>query len=100
MAEYLVILDNLQRNSLKRQRKFRDRENPFDLKDSVLLQKYRFPMHVLISLTDKMKPFLMRMTLRSNSIPPHLQILIALRFFASESFQNVTGDVVNISQTS
>jgi hypothetical protein len=38
--------------------------------------------------------------LRNIAIPQRRQVLVALRFFASGSFQNVTGDVINISQAS
>lgn len=100
MAEYFFILNRITNNSLRRQRQFRDRENPLELEDNVLMQKYRFPRHVIHSLIENLKPFISRKTVRNSAIPSHLQVLVALRFFASGSFQNVTGDVVNISQSS
>lgn len=100
MAEYLLILNRMRKHSLRKQRQFRERDNPLELEDNVLLQKYRFPRHVIFSLIEKLKPFIERKTLRNKAIPPHLQVLVALRFFASGSFQNVTGDVINISQAS
>ncbi len=100
MVEYFFILNQITNNSLRRQKKFRDRENPLELEDNVLMQKYRFPRHVIHSLIEKLKPFISRKTVRNSAIPSHLQVLVALRFFASGSFQNVTGDVVNISQSS
>jgi hypothetical protein len=100
MAEYCLVMNLLERNSMRKQRKFRDRENPFDFEDNILLLKYRFPRHALMAIIEKFRPFLTRKTLRSNAIPVHLQVLVALRFYASGSFQHVTGDVVNISQSS
>jgi hypothetical protein len=41
-----------------------------------------------------------RPTRRSRAFPVSIQIMVALRFFATGSFQVVNGDIHNISQSS
>ena len=63
------------------------------LSDDELLRKYRFPRQELILLFEEMmEPQLRRRARRSQALPVHTQVLLAMRLFASGSFQNVIGD--------
>ncbi|KAG0710250.1 putative nuclease HARBI1 [Chionoecetes opilio] len=56
------------------------------------MKHYRFPRHELIELIEELEPQLRRRTRRTRAIPPHTQVLLALRILASGSFQHVIGD--------
>ena len=86
------VLAELEARALRRERKFRDCLDPLALSDRELLKHYRFPRHELILLIEELTPLLQRRTRRGHAIPPHTQVLIALRVYASGSFQHVIGD--------
>ena len=73
------------RRALRRERRFRDRLDPLALSDNELMSKYCFPRHELILMIEELEP-------RKTQVSTHTQLLMALRFFASDSFQNVIGD--------
>ena len=78
---------------------FKDRSNPLEeLNEREVFIRYRFRpatiMFILASLQN-----VTQLTLRSFSLPPLLQLLVCLRFFATGSFQIVIGDTVNISRS-
>lgn len=98
MAAALILREN--DRFFRRERVFLDRSNPLDRPDDFLLRAYRFPRHKIIELCNELRPDLEKATLRSHSIPVELQVLSALRFYASGSFQNVIGDVFGLSQPS
>ena len=78
---------------LRRERRFLDRLDPLALSDEELIKNYRFPRRELIALIRELEPHLQRRTRRVHAIPTHTQVLLALRFCASGSFQNIIGDV-------
>lgn len=89
------------RGRRRRDRIFRDRDNPFDYEtEKAIFSKYRLPRHIIIQLCQQFEYELKRPTLRSCALPVSLQIMIALRFFATGSFQAVVGDIHNISRQS
>lgn len=97
-APYVLIMA---RRNLRRQRVFRDRSNPLDFMDErELISKYRLTRNVIVELCQLLEPHVRRVTARSQSLPVSLQVLVALRFFATGSFQAVNGDVHNISKAS
>ncbi|XP_063420632.1 putative nuclease HARBI1 [Mytilus trossulus] len=96
MAAALMLREN--DRFFRRERVFLDRSNPLDRPDDFLLRAYRFPRHKMIELCNELRPDLEKATLRSHSIPVELQVLSALCFYASGSFQNVIGDVFGLSQ--
>ena len=66
--------------------------------DKNLMRKYRFPRQEIINMnTDFGHIF---PSTRDCEIPTLTKIMIALRFFASGSFQQVCSEVANISQPS
>ena len=74
---------------LRRERAFRDIDNPIDYLDDDIIAKYRLPRFVIFDLCRRFYGDLKRPTLRSRS----LQVTTALRFYAKGSFQAVTADV-------
>jgi hypothetical protein len=68
--------------------------------DQELLKNYSFPRHEIIQLITEFEPQLHRNTLRSHALPVSTQILVALRFFASGTFQNIIGDTAGVTQSS
>ena len=78
--------------AMRRERRFRDRLDLLAMSDRELIMKYRFPRHELIQMLEEMQPHLQRRTQRGHAIPTHTQVLLALRLFASGSFQNIIGD--------
>ncbi|KAG0722400.1 putative nuclease HARBI1 [Chionoecetes opilio] len=93
---YVVMYDR----ALRRERRFRDRLDLLALSDSELINHYRFPRHELLQLIQELEPALQRKTRRGHAIPTHTQVLIALRFFASGSFQSIVGGIGGPSQGS
>lgn len=57
------------------------------------MRYYRFPYREFISLIDELEPHLQSQTMRGHAILTHTQVLLALRIYASGSFQYVIGDV-------
>lgn len=86
--------------ALRRERVFRDPLNPLEVSDAHLLRYYRFPRADIMWLCDELQEDIGRVTRRSHAIPTHTQVLVALRFYASGSFQSVLGDSVGLSQSS
>ncbi|XP_050705937.1 putative nuclease HARBI1 [Eriocheir sinensis] len=96
----MALLWALEHDRLRRERVFRDRLNPLEVSDDLLLHYYRLPRHEILQLCEEIGPHIHRPTSRTRAIPIHTQILVALRFYASGTFQNVVGDVAGISQSS
>ena len=79
----IVYYANVARRALRRERIFRDRINPLDSYDDIDFQKrYRLSrqttLHVIDILQDDIAP-----AFGNRSIPSQLQVLIALRFYAT-----------------
>uniref|UniRef100_A0A3B5RDP1 Putative nuclease HARBI1 n=1 Tax=Xiphophorus maculatus TaxID=8083 RepID=A0A3B5RDP1_XIPMA len=75
----------------------------FDLdtvSNSVLLSNFGFPRDFILYLVELLRETLSRRTLRSRAISPEVQVLAALGFYTSGSFQTSMGDIIGISQAS
>uniref|UniRef100_A0A914WLI2 Putative nuclease HARBI1 n=1 Tax=Plectus sambesii TaxID=2011161 RepID=A0A914WLI2_9BILA len=66
--------------------------------DLNLYLRFRFDRQGIIDLAAMLAPSLTSHTTKGRPIPPVAQVLIALRFYASGSFQAVAGDSVQVSQ--
>jgi hypothetical protein len=86
--------------ALRRERVYKDPLDFLHIADEELIRNYRLPRHEIINLILEFEPQLKRNTLRSHAIPVSTQILVALRFYASGSFQNVVADSSGLSQQS
>lgn len=85
---------------IRRERVFRDQLNPLEVDDIHLLRNYRFPRREILWLCEELEQDIGRVTRRCHAISTHTQVLAALRFYASGSFQSVIGDSCGLSQTS
>ena len=84
-----------------RERKFRDHEIFLgDFSDEELRSRYRFGRDSIEFLTEILENDLQRQTTRNHALSPTLQILVALRFFASGSFLQLIGDTVGLPKSS
>ena len=81
-------------------RPLRDRMDPLILPDHMLIRQYRLPRPAIIYLADMLSNDLKRKTRRSSPLPVVTQMMAALRFFASGSFQMVVGGTLGVSQSS
>ena len=87
-------------SALRRDQMFRDHIDLFSESDEFLFGCFRLPRPVLIDLCNHLEPALWSHTLRSNPVPPHVQVLLTLSFLATGTFQRELGDRVGISQPS
>ena len=79
---HLEHLENLAGQSLRRQRIFRDRTDPFDVNDREFLKRYRFTKTITIHIAQQNEhdKELLCHTRQNQAIACHLQILLTLRF--------------------
>ena len=77
-----------------------DRFKLEDVTDEYLVSTYGFPRQFIYYLVDLLGASLSRPTQRSRAISPETQILAALGFYTSGSFQTRMGDAIGISQAS
>ncbi|RXN17303.1 nuclease HARBI1 [Labeo rohita] len=68
--------------------------------DEFLLTTFGFPREFIYYLVELLKDSLLRRTQRSRAISPDVQILAALGFYTTGSFQSKMGDAIGISQAS
>ena len=68
--------------------------------DEHLLRYYTFPRDEILRLCDMLDQHIGPITRRTHAVPCTTQVLVALRFYASGSFQNVIGDSSGLSQPS
>ncbi|CAG4966827.1 unnamed protein product [Colias eurytheme] len=70
-------------------------EEEFDyyINDRIFEQRTIITRKVLLIIND-----LIKLTERGLPVPPMYQLLIAIRFYSSGSFQMVTGDLIEVSE--
>ncbi|KAG0429789.1 hypothetical protein HPB47_023311 [Ixodes persulcatus] len=101
MGAYVAwLLRRDEQRSLRRERLFRSRITIRDVPEHIFERYYSMPKEAILGLCDALAPSLRRPTMRSCALPVDVQVLLALRFYASGSFQSVVGDVVHLSQAS
>ena len=92
-------LDNVP-HPLRRQRLYRDRLNPFDHYDNFeFRQRFRFSKEGARFIINLVQDELKHENKRGLGLPPYLQVLTTLQFFATGTFQSVVGDIVKINQS-
>ncbi|XP_061188005.1 putative nuclease HARBI1 [Saccostrea echinata] len=100
---YIIMREILQENDkpLRRERVFRDRSQVLDtMSDYELIERYRFPSNVILTLVDAVKKDIEPKTCRSYAIPAHIQVLTCLRFLAKGDYLSETTDIHGISKAS
>ena len=74
---FMLVMNEGER--LRKERCFRERSTALDqLTDRELIERYRFPKHEILNLTDELKQDIERPTNRSHAIPAFLQVFISL----------------------
>ena len=97
-AAYLYLPEVQHRRRVPRP--IRGRGNPLDnMSEGETLSRYRVNEEAIYNLCELLHEDLSHPSKRSNALPPMVQLLIALRFYASGSFQAVTGDVYTVSSS-
>lgn len=97
----LILIIRNQNQNIRRNRIFRDRLNPLDAyNDTEIVARYRLSRQLIMALYDLIGPNIEPETHRSHAIPGMLKIFVALRYYASGSFQNVMGDGTGIHKSS
>ena len=87
----LLAVDAAMRRNLRRNRIFRDRINPLEQYDDVdLMKRFRMPRHVILEVINLIETEIEHPTQRSHAIPASLQVLCALRYYATGNFQFVS----------
>jgi hypothetical protein len=87
--EHLFRRINVQRDRINLTRDFSDLE---------LIQRYRFDNNSIIYLSNLLECDLEPRTGRNHAVSVEIQLLTALRYFASGSMQRVLGDTQGLSQ--
>ncbi|RZC42825.1 DDE Tnp 4 and/or Plant tran domain containing protein [Asbolus verrucosus] len=80
-----------------RRRTVRNREDPFEMLDSIdFQQRYRLKKETVMSLIHEIGNEIEYSSLRNNCVSARTQILVALRFYATGAFQKLVGDHIKI----
>ncbi|KAL6461017.1 hypothetical protein MHYP_G00309950 [Metynnis hypsauchen] len=95
-----ALLEDLANGRIRRERVFRDHYDFLAHDDDWLISRFRFPRAVLLELCAELGPVLEREAARSRASPVPLQVLTALGFLATGSFQRGLADRSGISQSS
>lgn len=83
-----------------RGQKTMDRFDLDTVSDNFLVTNFGFPRTFILYLVELLREGLSRRTQRSRAISPEVQVLAALGFYTSGSFQTSMGDTIGISQAS
>ena len=93
-----MIMLELLRRALRRNRIFRYSIHPLDKFDDVeISKKFRFNRETILRITDELDESI-RHPNRLGALPPVLQVLLTLRFYACGTFQDVCAELINVSQ--
>ena len=83
----LAVFQRHYRRAHPAPRFFRDRTNPMEMYDDVEFRcRFRLPKEVVIELAEEFKDNL-TLSRRLGVLSPLMQLLVALRFYATSSFQ-------------
>uniref|UniRef100_A0A8D0DCK5 Putative nuclease HARBI1 n=1 Tax=Sander lucioperca TaxID=283035 RepID=A0A8D0DCK5_SANLU len=86
------------RRALRRERVFRDRQNPLDFPDTYLYERYRYSTEGITYLCELLEPHITNVTRRSHALTVPQTVCIALRFFASGTYLYAVGDAENLGK--
>lgn len=94
-----MFLQRRRRRAMRRNRIFRDRTHPLEeFTDTKIFQKFRFRRQEIFDIVDSVSDDLEYVLPRKGSLTPVLQVLLALRFYATGAFQDVVADLIGVSQ--
>ena len=85
---------------LRPERVYRDHSNPFEYySDDEFRKRFRFTKEGTMFILNLISEELEHGTNRGHGLPPMLQLLVTLRYYATGSFQMTVGDLANIHQS-
>ena len=86
---------------MRRERKFRagTQSDIDDYSDKELCVCYRFRWELILFITNLVAGDISRNTWRNHALPPLLQVLITLRFYANGSFLQVISDTFGVDKS-
>lgn len=97
MAARRILLWNMMRVP---RRTVRDRSNPLELlSEDEIFMRYRFRSATIFFICSLISDPITHQTQRSCPLPPLLQVLAALRFYATGSFYQLIGDSLCVSKS-
>ena len=96
---YRFYVQSMVRKSRKRERIFRDRTIALDIyNDSELFDRFRFRREDILYLTDILSDSIDHPQHRKGSLPAFMQVMVALRFYASNCFKIVAADLFGLGK--
>ena len=102
MANVRLLLRLQRRRRLQRKRKvFRRRRdaNPlYNLNEAEIFDRYRFTTVTIMFIVDMVRPLIRSATGRSMALPPLLQVLLTLRYYATGAYFSVVGATLGVSK--
>ncbi len=98
-AHMMIMMHNANQRAMRRERVFRDHFNPLEGRQEVEIKaRWRFFSPTVKKICDIVTPRIQHPTRRSHSLPPLLQTLCALRFYATGGYYMLVGDTQNIAE--
>ncbi len=99
MADIILRQNWIIRRNVRRQRIIRDKSNPFDVfSPREIKERYRYSQETILWLAAELIE-LEHPTRKNNALPPFMQLLIALRFYACGSFLQPLGDGIYVDKS-
>uniref|UniRef100_A0A673H0X9 DDE Tnp4 domain-containing protein n=1 Tax=Sinocyclocheilus rhinocerous TaxID=307959 RepID=A0A673H0X9_9TELE len=92
------ISTQIVRRALRRERVFRDRQNPLAFPDTYLYERYRFSAEGISYICELLEPHITNVTRRSHALTVPQMVCIALCFFASGTYLYAVGDAENLGK--
>ena len=90
----------MRRRARRRERVFRDRTHPLEeYDDDLVYKKFRFHRQFIFELVEEVSQDIEFTLPRKESLTPVLQVCLALRFYATGSFQSVVGELIGVDQS-
>jgi hypothetical protein len=89
----------IRNGNVRKERVYKEVKGVEDYTEGGLRARYRFGREALGFIVDVLRTDLERPTKRGHALSPETQVLIALRFFASGSFQQVIGDTIGVDKS-
>ena len=90
----------LRRRRARRARLFRQRTRVDDFRDEDFFCRFRFERATVLFLIDLLSPFIAPLSMRSHAISASVQVMAALRYYASGAHYRLVGDSLGISEAS
>ena len=79
---------------------FRDRTHPLEeYNDDLVYKTFRFHWQFIFELAEEVTQDVEFSWPRKGTLTPVLQVCLALRFYATGSFQSVVGELIGVDQS-